>query len=66
MRIYGIKPYLLPSFKAHYYDCSLEREILNVNKIITDNTPNLGNNPELIITDGCGYEDFRMVDLSGS
>lgn len=64
MRIYGIKPYLLTSFKAHYYDCSLEREILNVNKIITDNTPNLGNNPELIITDGCGYEDFRMVDLS--
>lgn len=63
MRIYGIQTYLQPSFKAHYYDCSLERERLNVNKIITDNTPNLGNNPELIITDGCGYENFHMVDL---
>ncbi len=64
MRIYGIQTYSQPSFNAHYYDCSLEREKLNVNKIITDNTPNLGNNPELIITDGCGYEDYHMVDLS--
>lgn len=63
MKIYGIKTYKPIFFKAHFYDCSLENERLVLNKIITDNNPNLGNNPELIITDGNGYEELHIVPL---
>ncbi len=63
MKIPKIKTFCNTSFKAHYYDCSLSGERLRVKKIITDNLPDLGNNPELIITKGSGYEDSRMVDF---
>lgn len=64
MRIFGIKTYQQPSFKAHYYDCSLENERVNVEKILTDNNPNLGNEPEIIITKGKGYEDGYLVPFN--
>lgn len=61
MHIVGIKPY--PSFKAHFYDCTLKNENLHINNIITDNIPNLGNKPEIIITDGWGYENCHLVNV---
>lgn len=62
MNIAGIKPYSQPSFKAHFYNCRLENEYLHLKDIITDNKPNLGNEPQVIITDGFGYEKYHVVD----
>lgn len=63
MRIPSVNTYNKPSFKAHFYDGYLNNNYLVLNKIITDNNPNLGSNPELIITDGNGYEDCRIISL---
>lgn len=63
MNIAGIKPYSNPAFKAHFYNCRLENENLHLKSIITDNNPNLGNKPEIIITDGFGYEKYHVVDV---